>query len=336
MSFLFPFTTLSFAYPWVFLLPFLLLGALLTLPNNRRTILVPAEQAIVSLAGGWRVALRAPILYLGTGFAVFFLAAAAARPQKITILPAEREARNLMLILDVSRSMEIQDVDSPFGTLSRMDALKLVLAEFVDARKGDRIGIVVFGEQAFLQAPLTTDHTFLKDLIEQLHPRMAGDGTAVGEGLGVGLRRIQDVPNESRAMILLTDGVSNAGNVNPIQGAQVARDLGVVIHTIGLGSITPVAQGGIGGLLGLGQVRTEFDEKGLQSIAKMTGGLYRNASSLRTLQYIYAELDRVERTKEEEPERRLIEELFPRYLALALLLLTGAVILSRSVFLRAP
>ncbi|MCB0319630.1 MAG: VWA domain-containing protein [Bdellovibrionales bacterium] len=261
------------------------------------------------------------------------LALAAARPvQRTSIAPNEMERRNVMLALDVSRSMEAQDFASPYGTVSRMEGVKSVTRKFFENRADDRIGLVLFGSQAYLQSPLTIDHSLLARFISELQVGIAGDGTALGDGLGVALKRIEELPSETQAVILLTDGVSNSGSVDPIKAAGIARDLGVRVYTIGIGSHE-------GAFLNLNRgfsipqrIRAEFDEATLRRIAEITGGKYYFASDAGTLNHIYEEIDSLEKSEEEEKSFELITEFYPLFAGVAALVFLLHFVLSQTVF----
>ena len=336
---LYPFTTMAFASPGALLVPLLLLSIHWL---RRRPVTSAAPTGSLArferVRPSLRVRLRGPILGLLSAIFIVTLAAAAARPQRLTIITDEIEARNLVLALDLSRSMGADDFESGFGRgqVNRLEAVKLVVGEFLRARAGDRIGVVVFGSEAFVQAPLTRDHGVLEQLVRQLQLGLAGDGTAIGDGLGLALKRVEEVPAPAKAVVLLTDGVSNSGQVHPLAAAKVAADLGVRVYTIGIGSTAPVVIEGPGGPLARPPPRVEFDEATLEEIARRTGGKYLNARDLEGLREVYREIDRLERTSAAEPERQVVEELFPVWLAVAAISYLLWTILSRSLLRRVP
>jgi Ca-activated chloride channel family protein len=220
-----------------------------------------------------------------------------------------------------------------------MEGVKTVVAEYVRSRKLDRVGLVVFGNSAYLQSPLTSDTLLVERLVEQLQPRMAGDGTAIGDGLGLALKRLKDIEGESKAIILMTDGVNTAGQVNPLKAAEIARDLGIQIHTIGIGS-GPVqlgAQGPIGAIIGgAAGPMVEFDEATLKEIAKATGGIYFNATSLSGFKDVYRKIDELAKTEHDQPQKPLINELFAPWVKLALIALLSSLILRSTILRRLP
>lgn len=238
---------------------------------------------------------------------------AALRPAEILSLESEEQARSIIIALDLSRSMATADFSYRGERTSRMEGVKLVVGDYLAHRSQDRIGLVVFGANAFLQSPLTRDFGLLRQLVSSLQVGVAGDGTAIGEGLGLAVKRAEAAPAQSRAVVLITDGVNNSGNVQPLQAAAVARDLGVRVYTIGIGAQHGEDGGGA----------PEFDSATLQKIAETTGGLYRDASSFDSLADIYNEIEEREATQFTAKAPRAIIDLFTPWSVAAL----GALIL---------
>jgi Ca-activated chloride channel family protein len=265
---------------------------------------------------------------------LFSLSIAASRPQLTRSVEREVKARNIMLVIDISGSMRLSDFGSGFGLTSRLGAVKSVLREFIAARKYDRLGLVVFGTNAYLQVPLTRDHELLLQFIDRIQSGMAGDATAMGDGLGVALKRMSEIPSESRAIIALTDGASNAGQVSPLQAAKVAAELGIKIHTVGVGSNNPQASGL--GVFFQSSSSPEYDEKTLREVASITGGVFFNASSLEGLKDVYREIDKLESSGKDEPELKLVDELFANYLTVAFVCLALGSVLSTTWLLKVP
>ncbi len=209
---------------------------------------------------------------------------------------------DIMLVLDTSGSMQALDLDADERTIAkrrnRLEVAVDVVQEFVQARENDQIGVVVFGEQAFTQCPLTLDHGIVSTFLERLEIGMAGDATAIGDAVGTAVKRLRDSDAKSKVVILLTDGRSNAGALNPMTAAEVAETLGVKIYAIGAG-----ARGQAPFLVEtrLGpQVlyeNVEIDEETLRAMSERTGGAYYRAEDLRALAEIYEEIDRLERTE---------------------------------------
>jgi Ca-activated chloride channel family protein len=304
--------SVALQYPWIFLIPVILLPWIWIRPRARVVGLLPSEELVVRTPPSFRQLFRTPILALLLTLIVFSLAAAAARPYRTAILPAEQQARNLMLTLDISGSMKERDFELGRAWVSRLDAVKSVVTEFIDKRLMDRIGLVVFGTEAYLQAPLTLDHTILKQHVSLLQVGIAGEGTAIGDGLGVSLKRLRDLPGKSKAIILLTDGVNNSGQVNPLQAAKVAEDLGIKIHTIGIGTRgrTQPSRSPFGN-------RAEFDEASLRAIAERSGGRYFYAKNLDELRAVYDEIDSLETSTRSEPPQVVIAEYSALFVTIA-------------------
>lgn len=330
------FPALTYLHPWVFyLLPIAILVAFL--PRKNSAVVVSASSVFTDIPRSTREILRPLLLVPLALIAITFLTVGAARPHQLSTVSDPVMRHNIMLSIDLSRSMATRDFISRNGVMSRLGGVKTVLAEFVKARRDDRIGLVVFGSNAYLQSPLTHDHNLLEQMVRTFEIGMAGDGTAIGDGLGLALQRVQEVEGDSKAIILLTDGVSNAGQVNPLKAAKVAADLGVKVHTIGIGSTDTAAQQ-MGGLTGsiFGQRGTEFDEAMLREIAALTGGIYRNADSVEGLQDIYAEIERLTKTELDEPAREVLEDLFAPYLLVGALAGLLYYLLSLTVFRTTP
>ncbi len=327
------FFSLSFQHPWLFLLAPLPLLFLFRKEQKQHYPLHPDVLALKELPRSLRSVLRLPIL--SVLFSLFYVALiiAAARPQLRSPLPQELHGKNIMLSIDLSRSMAASDFRSGMISVSRLDGTKRVLSQFVESRPHDRFGLALFGSNAYLQSPLTNDHGLVLQFINQLRVGLAGDGTAIGDGLGLALKRIEDLPAESKAIILMTDGVSNSGKVDPLQAAKVAKDLGIKVHTIGIGG---EPSGGIMGSFMPLKRQVEFDEETLKEIASLTGGVYFHASNLTRLQEVYDEINRLEDTSSEEMRRDNVQELFPPFAATSLLAFLLMTFLSHTLFSKTP
>jgi Ca-activated chloride channel family protein len=322
-------------YPAFIFFPLLYFIRFFVFKKPRTGVPYGSIPALRSIAGGFRAKLRTPVLFLLSFSFICLLSLAAARPQIIDEVITPSESRNLMLTIDLSGSMGTVDFRSAFGQVNRLEAVKAVVSEFVRERSQDRIGLVVFGTNAFLQSPLTLDHNLLLEMLDRLQVGVAGEDTAIGDGLGLSLKRIQDIEGSSKAIILVTDGVNRTGEVNPIKAANIAKDLGVKIHTIGIGSKEQSRQGPFGIILRGGQA-AEFDEATLKKIAEITGGVYHNASSLEGLKKVYNEIDKLEKTENDDPNKQIVYELFPVICLAALGIYLLLILLSRSYFLKVP
>lgn len=340
---------MSLALPYALILPMVYLIFRFRASKRRvEGVRAPSSSLFNALPTSLRVQLRAPTLFCLEILALLSLSIAAARPQRIEILEQPKMARNIMLVVDTSNSMSGADFPTKLGVTTRMEGVKSVVAEYVRSRRGDRVGLVVFGNTSYLQSPLTSDTLLVEKLVMDLQPRMAGDGTAIGDGLGLALKRLKGVEGRSKAIILMTDGVNTAGQVSPLKAAEIAKELGIQIHTIGIGSGSVAlgggafGQGGIAGFLGaqianqmVGQT-AEFDEATLKEIATLTGGVYFNATSLEGFKEVYQQIDQLNATENEQPDRPIIHELFAPWAGFGLLSLLLSVILQATIFRRVP
>lgn len=237
------------------------------------------------------------------------LLAALSRPQQIgesVAFPVS--GRDLMLAVDISPSMEETDMVIQGQSLNRLDAIKVVVDDFIVKRRGDRLGLLLFATEPYIQAPLTFDHTTLRVLLAEAGIGMAGRATAIGDAIGLAVKRLRERPQEQRVLILLTDGANTAGNVTPDKAAEIAAAAGVRIHTIGIGADAMIQQG----LFGPREINPsrDLDEDQLQAIAQITGGRYFRARNLQDLREIYQILDRIEPLELDGRSYRPITELF--------------------------
>ena len=264
------------------------------------------------------------------GLALTALIVAIARPQKFEGIDHIKDGIDIMMVMDLSSSMLAQDFKP-----DRLEESKRVAAEFIEKRTSDRIGLVVFGGESFTQCPLTTDHKILKDFLAGIQCGLLEDGTAIGMGLATAVNRLKDSQTKSKIVILLTDGVNNAGYVKPLTAAEIAREFDVKTYTIGVGStgaaLTPVSRRSNGAYI-FDMRRVEIDEQLLRQIAQMTGGKYYRATSSESLEAIYNEIDKLERTKIKESIPRYSEKFY--YFALAALALLFLELILRTTILR--
>lgn len=240
------------------------------------------------------------------------------------------EGRNLMLVLDISGSMQEADFAIQNKAVRRWDAVQAVADAFVRKRQGDRIGIVLFGERSYLYVPLTFDLKTVSDLLKEADVGMAGSQTAIGDALGLALKTMIDVPAKSKVIILLSDGSANAGVMKPLEAAELAEKMGVKVYTIGAGS-DMVQMMGVFGMMQMPR-GDEIDEKTLQEIARKTGGRYFRAKDTRELLEIYKEIDALEPVVNDDVYIRPVKTLFyyPLAAAFALsILMTVQLIIGR-------
>ena len=237
--------------------------------------------------------------------------------------------------MDVSTSMLAED----FKPKNRIQAAKQVAKEFIQGRQNDRIGLVIFAGEAFPQCPLTLDYGVLMQIIDRVHVApQEWDGTAIGNGIATAAARLKDSKAKSKVIILLTDGVNNAGEIDPITAAQVARTFDIKVYTIGAGTrgvaMYPVDDPIWGRRYQ--PVRVEIDEELLRRIASMTGGKYFRATDSNKLREIYRQIGELEKTRIEVKEYTRYKELFVYYAGMALALLVLEILLSHTVLRKIP
>jgi Ca-activated chloride channel family protein len=252
--------------------------------------------------------------------AVGFLILAMARPQKML---QEREIKaegiDIFMVTDLSSSMLARDFKP-----DRLEASKALAADFIAKRPYDRIGLAVFAGEAFTQCPLTTDHKVVQEFLASLKCGFLEDGTAIGMGLAAGVNRLKDSQAKSKVIILLTDGVNNAGYIQPMTAAEIAKEFDVKVYTIGVGSegtaLSPVSKRPNGQYI-FGMARVEIDENLLRQISQMTGGQYFRARDEAALQQIYERIDDLEKTEMDVTVIKRYEERFTYFLFIGLGLL---------------
>ncbi|NOY76319.1 MAG: VWA domain-containing protein [Calditrichaeota bacterium] len=266
---------------------------------------------------------------------VIFLILALARPQSgSTHQEVTTEGIDIILAMDISSSMLAED----FKPKNRLEASKIVAEEFVKGRKNDRIGLVVFARDSYTQCPLTLDYGILLKFIKDVKIGIIPDGTAIGMALANAVNRLRDSKAKSKVIILLTDGRNNAGELDPLTAAQVAKAMGIRVYTIGAGTkgsaLYPVQDP----FFGKRYVRmpVEIDENLLKQIAATTGGKYFRATDTNSLRQIYKEIGKMEKTKIHVKEYTKYKELFVRFLLVALFFLTLEIILANTKFRKLP
>lgn len=253
-----------------------------------------------------------------------------ARPQNVDRWQSSTtEGIDIVMALDVSGSMLARDF-SP----DRLEASKNVATEFISGRPYDRIGLTVFSGESFTQCPLTTDHAVLINLLRDVKSGIIEDGTAIGVGLATAINRIKDSDAISKVIILLTDGVNNRGSIDPMTAAEIAKTFGIRVYTIGVGS-RGYADYPVQTPFGTRyqKMEVEIDEALLQQIAELTGGHYFRAVDNTSLQQVYGEIDKLEKSKIETREHSKRDEVFMSW-AMAALVLIGIELLLRYLFMK--
>jgi Ca-activated chloride channel family protein len=217
------------------------------------------------------------------------------RPQVVgEVIELPREGRNLMLVVDISESMTTPDMTIEGQQVDRLTALKILLGDFIDRRFGDRMGLVLFGTETFLHAPLTFDHQTIKKFLYEAQIGFAGPRTAIGDALGLGVKKLLNEPDGDRVIILLTDGQNNSGKVEPQNAAVIAKNHRIKIYAVGMGSSKMQTEGFFGRTAVNPSMDLDQYEPTLKALTTMTGGQYFRGKDTQGLAQIYEELDRLE------------------------------------------
>lgn len=280
---------------------------------------------------------KIPLFFRGAAFVLIILALA--RPQSMSEgTKTISEGVDIVLVLDTSTSMLAEDFRLGATRLNRFDVVRDVVKEFVQKRKDDRIGMVAFAGRAYTVSPLTTDYGWLNENLDRVSIGMIEDATAVGSAIASACNRLRTSKTKSKIIILLTDGVNNAGTISPLTAAEAARALGVKIYTICVGTkgLVPYPFRDVYGRKVYQNIPIEIDEDVLKKIASVTGGKYYLASDTETLRRIYDDINKLEKTKIEHLGYREYSELFYYFLIPGLILLLLEIILSNTVFMKVP
>lgn len=313
---------IQIAWPWMFLvLPLPLLLRLWLPPADPvqgAALRMPFLQELARPGDSARLRRRQWPLALAAA-AWLLIVAASARPQWLgdpVALPVS--GRDVVLAVDLSQSMQERDFQIQGQWVDRLTATKWVAEDFIARREGDRIGLILFGEQAYLQTPLTFDRETVWTLLDEAQIGLAGRATAIGDAIGLGVKRLRDKGEGSRVLILLTDGANTAGEVAPLQAAELAAQEGLTIYTIGIGADEMLVRG----LFGTRRVNpsSDLDEETLRAIADQTGGRYFRARDTAELEAIYRLLDELEPVEQDPEMFRPVAALFYWPLAVALAL----------------
>lgn len=317
----------------------LLLPLLLIYHIRRRKVrsvtLRYSHLGVVKEAGRSRSALHRHLLFGLRLLAVAFLVLALARPQAGSREEEiHTEGIDLIIALDISSSMLAED----FKPRNRLEVAKQVAEEFIKSRSSDRIGLVVFAGESYTQCPLTMDYGVLLSLIREVEVGLIEDGTAIGMALANAANRLQGSKAKSKVVILLTDGRNNAGELHPLTAAQVAQALDIRVYTVGAGSRGTALYPVNDPIMGKRYVRlpVEIDEDLLQQMADKTGGQYFRAVDRSSLEEVFAEIGRLEKTQIEVREYTRYQELFIYYLLAGLFLLGLETVLANTWFKKIP
>ena len=317
---------IEFTWFWMFLalpLPWLVRQLLPKAGDSAGAALrTPFLDELDGLPSAHRTQAANPARLWLAGLAWVLLVGAAARPEWLGE-PIEQavSGRDLLLAVDLSGSMEMQDFVLEGKQVDRLTATQWVAGQFIERRVGDRIGLVLFGERAYLQAPLTFDRKTVKTLLDEAAIGLAGDKTAIGDAIGLAVKRLRGNPENQRVLILLSDGANTAGTVAPLQAADLAAREGLKIYTIGIGADEMVVRD----FFGNRRVNPskDLDEPTMRGIAEKTGGRYFRARDMAELEEIYQLLDQLEPVERDKRFYRPRAELYPWPLGAALFLAGG-------------
>jgi Ca-activated chloride channel family protein len=328
---------LTFGSP-LFLLLLLALPLFFILKNRKSGKIVFSSIELLSSLKMRKVRNPKFILLIIRTFAIAALIIALARPQsgrKFTDVTSE--GVDILLLLDTSGSMKALDFRREGKQVDRLSVVKNVVEEFVKKRQGDRLGLIVFGDEAFTQCPLTTDHGIVIDFLKKVEIGMVGEATSIGSAIGVGVNRIKDIKSKEKILILLTDGRNTAGQLPPQKAAELAKKYNIKIYTIGVGTMgkAPFKVDTIFGERFVYQ-EVDLDEPTLRAIAGMTGGQYYRATDTDKLKLIYEQIDELEKTEIKVKEYTEYDELFQYFVLLGFGLLLIEVLLSFTVLRSIP
>lgn len=330
------FNNVTFAYPYFLYLLLLLPLILLWYWRHNKKRSPAITYSNLELFNGLKKTLRERLRHLPFFLRLFglsFLIVALARPQSFSSGEnVYTEGIDVAMLLDISGSMLAEDFKP-----NRLEAAKNVIDEFVSGRTTDKIGLVVFASESFTQCPLTIDYPVLRGLLKEIKSGIIEDGTAIGTAIANGVNRLKDSKAKSKVIILLTDGVNNSGEIDPITSAQIAKKFGIRIYTVGVGTIgeapypfqTPFGKR-------YQMVPVEIDEKILNEVAEITDGKYFRATDNKKLEEIYNIIDTMEKTRVEITSYRKAKELFYGWLIAGFFIVLLELILSRTYLRKLP
>lgn len=333
---------MTFAHPYLLLL-LLLLPVAAWLKGRRgqpaafvyssTQLLRGVQEISKSNAGGFLATLR------WLSLAIFIIALSQPRLTKFDTTKATASGVDIVVAFDLSGSMAAEDFEIRGERVNRVQMAKRVLEKFVAKRPNDRIGLVAFGTQAYIASPITLDHDFLLKNLERMDLNtINGNQTAIGSALSTGVNRLRELKSKSKIVILMTDGVNNAGKIAPLTAAEAAQALGVKVYTIGVGTQgqAPMPATDFFGRRVYQMVPVDIDEDTLTKISDMTGGKYYRADNADKFEAIYAEIDKLEKTEADVKKLAHHTELFAWLISVGVVLLTAEVVLGQTVLRRLP
>ena len=321
------------------MIPLVLLFSIRALQKQRRPAFrFSSTDLLKEVEGSWKTRLSyIPLILRFVAISLFTIALAG--PQSALQKSLHKtEGIDIVLAIDASGSMAAEDFTFNRIRYNRLAVVKSVVNEFIHQRHSDRIGLIAFAALAYTVSPLTTDYDWLTANLERVHLGLITDGTAIGSAISSSLSRLKDSKAKSKVVILLTDGVSNAGKIDPLTAARAARALDIKVYTIGAGTEgnVPFPVQDVFGKYVFTSVKIAIDEKTLKEIADITGGLYFRATDENSLRRIYKEIDQLEKSEIEKSGFLEYKQIFPLFLITALLLIALELVLSNTLLMKVP
>ncbi len=312
---------ITFAWPWLFLLlPLPLLVYWLPQKRNNHTsaaLIMPQLLPSSSVNITTQVSKKSPLVILSLCWLLTVLALS--QPQWLgDAIDIPTEGREMMIAVDLSGSMQIEDMSLNGRMVNRLDMLKVVLGNFIEHRVGDRLGLILFADDAYMQTPMTFDRKTVKQMLDESELGLVGRKTAIGDAIALAVKRFDAKQKSNRVLVLLTDGQNTAGKITPEQALELAIDKDITIYSIGIGADVMLQQS----LFGTRHVNpsSELDEQSLTKLAQQTGGKYFRAKDSQGMALIYNLLDQLEPVEQEQQQMRPLTALFYWPLSLAFIL----------------
>jgi len=347
-SWLGPDTALTFAQPWLLLLLLALpLFAYLRGQRGPAAALVFSSTAVLRGLGKASTSRVGRILRALAFISLAFFIVALARPRLgKSLTQVEASGIDIMLVIDVSGSMLIKDFTIGGDQATRIDAVREVTRKFIEGRPNDRIGLIAFAGRPYVVSPMTLDHGWLLQNLDRLKVGLVEDGTAIGSGMAAGASRLNDKKSKSRVLVLLTDGENNAGKIPPITAAEAVKALGIRLYAIGAGingiapAPVPDRRGGfltdLSGNLMYQNQPVQFNEAGLKEVARVSDGQFFRATDTRSLERIYGDIDKMEKSTVSMRKYQEYRDLFPQCIMAGCGLLVAQLLLAQTLWKKLP
>ena len=312
---------INFAWPWLLLLlPLPLLVYWLPKKVNNRTsaaLFIPQLMPSSSFNVSTQAKKKTPLMVLSLCWTLIILSLS--QPQWLgEAIDIPTEGREMMIAVDLSGSMQIEDMSLHGRTVNRLDMLKVVLGDFIERRVGDRLGLILFADDAYMQTPMTFDRKTVKQMLDESVLGLVGRKTAIGDAIALAVKRFDAKQKSNKVLLLLTDGQNTAGKITPEQALEIAVAKGITIYSIGIGADVMLQKS----LFGTRRINpsSELDERTLIKLAEKTGGKYFRAKDSQGMELIYGLLDQLEPVEQEQQQMRPLTALFYIPLALAVLI----------------